>query len=111
LEKIRYYFCVADNKFREQKIKKILDNILSLTIINFSFEEIFSPDGKVLEGEVKATPNRYLCKIYDSSCHPDLVKTAINKTFKKNIVKDPNLYDRIKSRTSLEQYLEKIYSK
>ena len=103
--KSRYYFCVADNKFREEKIKRILDTILSLTIINFHFQEFPS-----LEGKVEGTPNRYLCKIYDSSCHPDLVQTAVHKVFK-NVVKDSNLYERSKKNTSLEKYLENFYSK
>ena len=103
-EKIRYYFNVVDDKFREEKIKQILDKIQGGTIINFNFEGI-----QTLEGKVKGTNFRYLCRIYDSICSSSLASSAVQKVFGKSVVKDPNLYDRTKSGTSLEDYLVKLY--
>lgn len=103
-EKIRYYFNIVDDKFREEKIKRILDEIQNQTIINFSFEEI-----QTLEGRVAGSDLRYLCKVYDANCSPKLVSVAIQKIFKSSVIKDSNLYDRVKPGTSLEQYLTKIY--
>ena len=105
-KKIRYYLDVVDDKFREEKIKRIFDKVQKKSIINFNFEIINS-----LEGKVEGTDFRYLCEIYDSACSPKLVEKSIKEVFGKNCVKDPELYDRIKEGTSLEAYLMKLHSK
>lgn len=103
--KVRYWFDIIDDKFREEKIKRVLDRVQEKTIINFNFENI-----QHLEGKVIGTDFRYLCEIYDSNCSPKLVLFAIKDVFGKNYVRDTNLYDRIKKGESLEAYLEKLHS-
>lgn len=106
-EKLRFYFDIVDDKFREEKIKRILDEVQELSIINFSFEEAYKP----IEGSIPGTGLKYLCKIYDSNCSSKLVRQAIRKVFGDNWIRDPDLYDRIKEGTSLEKYLESIHHK
>jgi muramoyltetrapeptide carboxypeptidase LdcA involved in peptidoglycan recycling len=102
----RYYFDVVDNKFREQKIEQILGGVQNQTIINFKFNEI-TPS---YEGKVEGTNLRYLCRVYDSNCSPELVKKSILEVFGNSYVVDKNLYDRSKKGTSLELYLSKLHS-
>jgi len=104
-QKVRYYFDVIDNKFREEKIKRILNKVQEKSIIHFNFEKIQS-----LEGKVSKTDLRYLCEIYDSTCSPKLVLESIKEVFEDNYVRDSELYDRIKKGESLKAYLEKIHS-
>ena len=104
-KKVRYYFDVVDDKFREGKIFKILSELEKLSIINFSFDEIQRLEGKVGNSKLK-----YLCKVYDSDCSPNLVGKAVKHIFGSNVVMDENLYDRVKSGTSLEKYLENLHS-
>jgi hypothetical protein len=106
VRKVRYYFDVIDDKFREEKINRILDKVQAKSIINFTFEGI-----QILRGKVSKTDLRYLCKVYDSVCSPKLVEQSIKELFGKNCVKDPELYDRIKKGSSLETYLEELHSK
>lgn len=104
--KTRYFFDNVDDKFREEKIKRVLGYVNSLTTINFSFEQI----GVDLEGKVENTKFRYLCKVYDSDCAPNLIQKALTKVFGNSVVNDPNLYERIKGKNLLEKYLESIHS-
>jgi hypothetical protein len=106
LQKVRYFFDIVDDKFREEKIKRILDKVQKKSIINFTFERI-----QLLEGKVNETDFRYLCEVYDSVCSPKLVEQSIKEIFGKNCVKDSQLYDRTKKGTSLEAYLEELHSK
>lgn len=64
---------------------------------------------QTLEGKVKESGLRYLCKVYDSVCSSSLASSAVQKVFGKSVIKDPNLYDRVKSGTSLEEYLVNLY--
>ena len=106
LQKVRHYFDVIDDKFREEKIKRILSRVQEKSIINFNFEKIQS-----LQGKVSETDLRYLCEVYDSTCSPKIVLSAIKDVFGDNYVKDVNLYDRVKKGDSLEAYLEGFHSK
>jgi len=105
LQKVRYYFDIVDDKFREEKIKRIIDKVQGKSIIHFNFEKIQSFEGKVSE-----TDFRYLCEVYDSKCSPKIVLSAIKDVFGDNYVRDTNLYDRTKKGTSLEAYLEGFHS-
>jgi len=104
-QKVRYYFDIIDDKFREEKIKRIIDKVQGKSIINFNFEKIQS-----FEGKVSGTDFRYLCEIYDSKCSPKIVLSAIKDVFGNNYVKDADLYDRSKKGVSLEAYLERFHS-
>jgi len=105
-EKIDYYFVIVDDKNRKAKIEEIINKVNS-GAINFSFEEISLP----LQGKVGGTSLKYLCKIYESKCGVNLVNEVILKIFKDSVIKDNNLYDRVKTGTSLELYLAKLYEK
>jgi hypothetical protein len=106
LQKVRHYLDVIDDKFREEKIKRVLDRVQEKTIINFNFEKIQS-----LQGKVSGTDLRYLCEVYDSTCSPKIVLSVIKDVFGDNYVKDADLYDRVKKGDSLEAYLERFHSK
>jgi len=105
-QKVRYYFDIVDDKFRGEKIKRILDKVQEKSIINFTFERI-----QLLAGKVSGTDFRYLCEVYDSACSPKLVEQSIKEIFGKNCVKDLELYDRIKKGSSLDAYLEELHTK
>jgi hypothetical protein len=104
-QKVRYYFDVIDDKFREDKINRIFDRVQEKSIINFNFEKIQS-----FQGKVSNTDFRYLCEVYDSNCSPKIVLSAIKDVFGENYVRDTNLYDRIKKGDSLEAHLERFHS-
>jgi hypothetical protein len=99
---VRYYFDVVDDKFRTQKILRVLDEVQKSSWLNFNFEQI----GGDYEGKVGATKFRYLARVYDSTVSPKIVEGAIKRVFPNRNKKDENLYDRVKSGTSLEKYLE-----
>jgi uncharacterized protein YktA (UPF0223 family) len=99
---IRYYFDIVDDKFREQKILRIFDEIQNYSFVSFNFEQI----GGDYEGKVGSTGLRYLTRVYDSLVSPHVVELAIRKVFPGRNKKDENLYDRVKRGTSLEKYLE-----
>jgi hypothetical protein len=106
---IRYYIVVVDNKYREDKIKKVLNFIQEKSIINFSFEEDYGNLG--LEGKVEGTDFRYLCKIYNSKCTSKYFIDAVRKVFGERWVRDRDLYIRVKPGTSLENYLADFFAK
>ena len=104
-KRIRCFFDIVDNKFRQEKIKDILHTANSRSIINFNFEEAMMP----LEGKIVGTEFRYLCKIYDINCTPKYIEEAISKLFGDASIRDKNLYERTKEGTSLEKYLWSIH--
>lgn len=105
-QKVRYYFDIIDDKFREEKIKRIIDKVQGKSIIHFNFEKIQS-----FEGKVSGTDFRYLCEVYDSTCSPKIVLSAIKDVFGGNYVRDADLYDRSKKGLSLETHLEGFHFK
>ena len=105
---IRYYIVVVDDKYREDKIEKVLHFIQEKSIINFSFEEAYN--SPYLKGKVEGTDYRYLCKVYNSKCTPNYFMNAVRMVFGKNWVKDRDLYIRTKPGTSLENYLADFFA-
>lgn len=98
-EKIRYHFIIQDDRFREEKIEKILSNFQEKTIINYLFEEIDH-----LEGKAIGTPYRYLYKCYESFYSPTLLNF---KGISTNIKKDRDLRER--KIGDIKEYIRKIY--
>ncbi|OYT36451.1 hypothetical protein B6U91_01230 [Candidatus Pacearchaeota archaeon ex4484_71] len=104
-DKYLYFLSLVDDKFRRKKLDDLLEGANSISIIDFYFQQLDE-----FEGKVKGTNLRYLAKVYESNCSPTLFKQAVNRSFGPNAVQDRDLYYRIKPGTSLEFYLEKLYS-
>lgn len=108
-ELFRHFFDIVDDKFRKDKIMKIFDYVQDLSIISFNFRKV-DLEGDWLEGKVSGTKFRYLCEAYDSNCSPEFVKRALLKAFPNSLVRDVNLYERVKKGTSLDKYLLSLHA-
>lgn len=96
---LRYYFIIQDDKDREGKLQKILENFQDKSIINYFFNPIESFEGKSV-----GTDYRYLFSSFDSNApYTFLSFEKVSKNFKR----DFDLRERVKG--SLEDYVRNLY--
>jgi len=101
LIKLRYYFVVQDDRFRESAIEKILWNFQKKSIIHFPFEKIDKSEGKAV-----GTDYRYLYIAYDTFYSPTLLSF---EGISKNVKRDSDLRD--STRRTAKEYVHRIYEK
>jgi len=98
-ELIRYHFVVVDDKYREEKIDRIL----------WQFQSVSSGIMRIRhrEGKVEDTRYRYLFESYDSSLSPsiiDLTRFALK-------IQDKELRERKRGSEGIENYVADFYER
>ncbi|MEX0920715.1 MAG: hypothetical protein WDZ62_00420 [Candidatus Pacearchaeota archaeon] len=96
---LRYHFIVSDDRFRENKIEKILNNFQEKSIINYPFDEV-----RRLEGKHYGTNFRFLFVSYDTQYSPKFLDF---KGVSENVKRDTDLRERKVG--SIEDYILRKY--
>lgn len=96
---IRYHFIIADDRFLESKLDRIISNAQEKSIINFNFNEI-----RKIKGKFKKTGLDYIFASYDSNC---TFKFINFKGVSENIKRDGDLVER--AGLKIEDYIQRIY--
>lgn len=96
---VRYHFIIADDRFLESKLDRIILNAQEKSIINFNFNEIRKKKSKF-----KDTGLEYIFASYDSNCTSKFIDF---KGVSENIKRDVNLVER--SGLKIEDYVERLY--
>jgi hypothetical protein len=98
-EKTLLHLVVVDNRF----LPAIIERVLSQDAISFgSTEQV-----REVEGKVKGCRLKYLFRTYEGNIDPRMIKW--DKTGK-IAFQDTDLRERISPASSIEEYVEKIYS-
>ena len=98
-EMARYHFVIVDDKNRRQILEKIIEPLTQYgSIIKIRNNE----------GSVANSKCRYLLYSFDINQKPELLNFA---ELGKPVKKDPNLKERIKKGTSIEDYVADLYMK
>jgi hypothetical protein len=98
---VRYHFLIADDRFLEGKLDRIISNAQEKSIINYNFNEI-----RNMKGKFKSAGLNYLFKTYDSNCTPNFINF---EGVSENIKKDKDLVER--TGLKIEDYIERVYEK
>ena len=96
---VRYHFIVSDDRFREEKIERILSNFQEKSIMNYNFDEI-----RRFEGKHKGTDYRYLFVTLDTEYTPKFLSF---EGVSENIKRDSDLRERKKG--NVEDYVMRMY--
>lgn len=96
---VRYHFIIADDRFLESKLDRIILNAQEKSIINFNFNEI-----RRVKGKFKDTGLDYIFASYDSNCTSKFIDF---KGVSENIKRDVNLVERVGLK--IEDYVERLY--
>lgn len=97
---VRYHLVVVDDKDRDIIMNSLLEKISRAGIINSSIKLI-----RTKQGKVKGSELRYLFQSYDSK-----IKMGGFLGINKPVRRDPELNERIKSGSSIGQYVEDTYN-
>lgn len=99
LQLVRYNICVSDDKYRENKISKILSNFQEKSIMNFSFNEVMAREGKHA-----GTDFRYLFVVLDTQYTPKFLDFG---GVSNNVKRDFDLKRRKVG--TIEEYVHQMY--
>ena len=97
---LRYHIVIVDDKNREGIMNSFVEKISKSGIINSPVKLI-----RTRQGKVEGSEYRYLFQSYDS---PLKIGNYLN--IRKPVRRDPELKERIKEGTSIEQYVKNEYS-
>jgi len=93
----RYHFVIVDDRDRKSISNRIVTNLAKVSSVILIRE---------IEGKVKGTKFRYLFVTYDSPASGEVLNlSSLGKPLKKDI----DLYERVKKKMSIEDYVMKEY--
>lgn len=100
-EKVRYHFVIVDDKNRKEKINRIIQNLCE-------WGGAIEPIRRDIEGPVIGSGFRYLFESYDINQKPCMINFTL---LGKPVMRNKGLYERVKKRHSIEQYVENRFEK